>query len=183
MDRTERALFALVLATAAGPAAASDFRGFFSMFMATPFLIFAGLVSGFILLRRHTAPRNAMARHAPFLLLVPAWAQLAFLCVFMQQLVWVGIPVVTLLFVLAARRIWRESRGGLALWIPRVLLVLSVVVAGLMAWDMSIVVGYRGSDYALGMIVLLATLWGVCTGLCLFAARGRIQRHDASRSP
>lgn len=176
MDRTERALLALVLVTAAGPAAASDFRGFFSMFMATPFLIFAGLVAGFILLRRHTAPRNALARYAPFLLLVPAWAQLAFLCVFLQQFVWVGIPVVTLLFVLAVRRIWREPRGGLAVWIPRVLLLLSVVVAGVMAWDMSIVVGYRGSDYALGMIVLLVALWGVCVALCLSAARPRTIR-------
>ncbi|MCY1251288.1 hypothetical protein D9M72_650300 [compost metagenome] len=56
------------------------------------------------------------------------------------------------------------------------LLLLSMVVAGLMAWDMSIVVGYRGSDYALGMILLLVAMWGVCVGLCLSAARRRTIR-------
>lgn len=171
MDRTERTLLTVSLITVAGPAAASDFRGFFSLFMATPILAFIALVSGFILLRRVTSSTKGPARVSPLVLMLAALLPLAWLCMFMQWFVFLGIPLLSAAWLLGARRIWLDPRGKVAMWLARGLLVLGLATGGVMVWDMSVVLDYQRDGDALRMAGLLAAYFCVCMGLCVFAAR------------
>lgn len=173
MDRIEKTLFGLALATAAGPAAASDFRGVFSLFIACPYLVAAAFTAGFILLRRRTATTQGPARYVPLALLVPAWVLLAWLCVFASVYVIAAAVMVTLAVLLLARTIWRHPHGRSSVWLPRTLMAISVATAGLMAWDMHSLMGDGMEPGDGGALLLMGLLFVFSFGLCLFAARPR----------
>lgn len=183
LDRIERAFIGLALAAAAGPAAASDFRGVFSLFIAAPYLVAAALAAGFILLRRGTASSRGPLRYIPIVPLLIAWVLLAWLCIFASSYVFVAIAMVSTGLLLAARMIWRAPHGRGAAWLARGFIVLSVAAAGIMAWDQYQIIGDGMEPGQGGALFLLGLLFAVSFVLCLFAARrkptGRRQASDA----
>lgn len=176
MDRINRLLLGLVLATIATPAAASDFRGFFSLFIAAPFLIGAALFAGFILVRRVTNSSLGLSRFAPLVLLVPAWIGLSWLCILFSIYALIAVPLLWIALFLVSRKIWLNPRGRVSIWVPRVLASLAVATGGVMAWDMHLLLKDGMEQGQGGALVLLGALFITSLGLCLFAARRQPKR-------
>ncbi|WP_315386039.1 hypothetical protein [uncultured Stenotrophomonas sp.] len=166
-----RLFLGLVLATFATPAAASDFRGVFSLFIGAPFLVGAALVAGFILVRRLTACSSGLWRFAPFALLAPAWILLSWVCMFFSIFALIAIPLLWIALFLLSRKIWLHPHGKVSTWLPRVLASLAVATGGIMAWDMHVLLRDGMEQGQGGALVLLGTLFIACLGVCLFAAR------------
>lgn len=176
MDRINRLLLGLVLATFAAPAAASDFRGFFSLFIAAPFLIGAALFAGFILVRRLTSSSSGLSRFTPLALLVPAWIGLSWLCILFSIYALIAVPLLWIALFLVSRKIWLNPRGRASIWVPRVLASLAVATGGIMVWDMHLLLKDGMERGQGGALVLLGAIFITSLGLCLLAARRQPKR-------
>lgn len=176
MDRINRLSLGLVLATFAAPAAASDFRGFFSLFIAAPFLIGAALFAGFILVCRLTTSSSGLSRFAPLALLVPAWIGLSWLCILFSIYAVIAVPLLWIALFLVSRKIWLNPHGRVSIWVPHVLASLSVATGGIMAWDMHLLLKDGVEQGQGGALVLLGALFITSLGVCLLAARRQPKR-------
>jgi hypothetical protein len=176
MDRINRLSLGLVLATFAAPAAASDFRGFFSLFIAAPFLIGVAFFAGFILVRRLTARSLGLSRFSPLTLLVPGWIGLSWLCILFSIYALIAIPLLWIALFLLSRKIWLNPRGRVSIWLPRVLATLAVATGGIMAWDMHLLLKDGMERGQGGALVLLGALFITSVAVCLLAARRQPKR-------
>ncbi len=176
MDRINRLLLGLVLATFAAPADASDFRGFFSLFIAAPFLIGAALFAGFILVRRLTSSSSGLSRFTPLALLVPAWIGLSWLCILFSIYALIAVPLLWIALFLVSRKIWLNPRGRASIWVPRVLASLAVATGGIMVWDMHLLLKDGMERGQGGALVLLGATFITSLGPCLLAARRQPKR-------
>ena len=174
MERTPRILLALALMTTATPAVASDFRGFFTIFMATPLLMAIALGIGSILLRRYTAHRAGAMRCLPALTALAALPPLAWLGIFAQEYVYILAPTLCALWLWGAWHFWRHPGGRAAVYTARSLLVVTALLAGLMAFDM-----YNATDDlddlmgALWVFACLAVLVALALYVCIKVGQRR----------
>lgn len=171
MDRINRLLLGLVLATIAAPAAASDFRGFFSLFLAAPLLVGAMFFAAFILARRASASATGLRRFAPLALLVPALLMMSWMCIVFSTYALIAVPVLLIALLLLARMIWLNPRGRVSVWFPRVLVLLALAAGAFMAWDMHLVVkdGMKAEEGV--AIAMLGAVFVMSLVACLFAGR------------
>ncbi len=171
-DRAPRILPTLALMTTAAPAVASDFRGFFTVFMAAPLLIWVALGIGSILLRRYTRHRGGVLRYLPLLTVFAALSPLAWFGIFAQEYVYLLVPTLGALWLLGAWHFWRHPSGHAAVYTARVVLVVTAVVAGLMVLDM-----YNATDdlkdlvRSLWLLLCLASLIALALYVCIQASR------------
>jgi hypothetical protein len=173
MSHPQKALLALFLLAIANPAAASDFTGFLAMFIGTPFLLFAFLFAGFIQLRRRqpSSTTTGLALAA----LIAAVVPFAFLSLLAHSGLAYSWAPVLVLYGLAAWHIWRNPRTRLAPALAGLLLVLAVIMGGLMAWDLSHVLG-RGNDTIYPVMLVLLTMFVGTVWLCFRVIRPRRER-------
>ena len=175
-DRTPRLLLTLALMTTAAPAVASDFRGFFSLFIAGPLLIWVALVIGSILMRRHTLNRTDRVRHLPALMLLAALPPSAFLGLLALAhplsygVVYAVIVAIALaaLCVWAGWHFWKYPYGRTAIYSARVLGVTVVATVGVMVLDMYNVMDHRWNlrDWY-GPLMCLAGLVAISLYVCV----------------
>ncbi len=172
MDRTPRLLLTVSLMTTAAPAVASDFRGFFTVFMGAPLLAGISLAVGSILLRRYTARRAGAIRLLPVLTLIAALPPLAWLGVFAQDHLYILIPTLGALWLLSAWHFWHHPNGRAAVYTARVLLVVTGLVGALMVFDM-----YNATDdlddlmRSLWVLFCLASLVALALYVCIQVSR------------
>ncbi|WNH52214.1 hypothetical protein [Stenotrophomonas oahuensis] len=158
--------------TTAAPAVASDFRGFFTVFMATPLLIWVALAIGSILLRRCTAQRAGAIRFLPVLTSIAAMPPLAWLGVFAQEYLYILMPTLGVLWLLGAWHFWCHPNGRVAVYTARVLLVVTGLVSAFMVFDM-----YNATDdlddlmRSLWVLVCLASLVALALYVCIQVSR------------
>ncbi|WP_102944962.1 hypothetical protein [Stenotrophomonas sp. VV52] len=171
MDRINRLVLGLALATFAAPAAASDFRGFFSLFLAAPFLAGVMFFAAFILARRASASASGLRRFAPLALLVPALMLMSLICLVFSTYALVAFPLLCIALFLLSSRIWFNPIGRVSIWFPRVLALLAVAAGAFMAWDMHLVVkdGMKAEEGV--AVVMLGAVFFMSLGACLFAGR------------
>ncbi|WP_282297172.1 hypothetical protein [Stenotrophomonas sp. PS02289] len=162
--------------TTAAPAVASDFRGFFSLFIAGPLLIWIALVIGAVLMRRHTSSRTDRVRHLPALMLLSALPPFGFLGLLVLTVplsygvvyaVITGAALIAL-GLWAGWQFWKHPYGRTATYSARVLGVMVVATVGVMVLDVYNVLS--GRDYLrdwLGPLMCLAGLVALTLYLCI----------------
>ncbi len=181
MDRTPRFLLTLALLTTAAPAVASDFRGFFTVFIGAPLLAGIALGMGSILLRRYTAQRARPIRVLPLLTFVAAVPTLAWLGVFAQDYLYILMPTLGALWLLAAWHFWHHPNGRAAVYTARVLLVVTGLVGALMLLDM-----YNATDdlkdlmRSLWLLFCLASLVALALYVCIQVSRRPLKHRPGS---
>lgn len=171
LQKTRQLAAAFVLYAVATPAMASDFRGFFTLFVAVPVLWSVAAAAGFILLRRGLSARTGALRWLPLLLACVAGLPWLWLSIFPRM---GGILAACMLLAgaWATRNIWRAPYGATARWMAWFLLLLSAACAALMGWDLSNGIGRGESDLVIAA-ALLSALFGLGVFLCVLVLRGR----------
>lgn len=174
MDRTGKTLFALAMLAASGPAMASNFQGFISMFMAMPFLVFIAIALAYLLVRRAVPSATPwMLRYTPLLVAAFALLPLAWVSFLVDKLdlTYVVYAVVTA-YLVAAWRIWRAPMGATATAIPWILLVLTLATAALMIYDMASLANREAAAW-MPMLLVMPLFVAGCILLCILAIKKR----------